>query len=60
MSELTEREDVIRRIENVLQLTHKESLTVTIPRITAELAVSMLKEQEKAEQSAEYARGHET
>ena len=43
---MTEREDTIERIERVLKLTHKESLTITIPRLTAERAVSMLKEQE--------------
>ena len=43
---MTEREDTIERIERVLKLTHKESITVTIPRLTAERAVSMLKEQE--------------
>lgn len=43
-----EREDAIRRIKTVLQLTHTKSLTVTIPRYTAELVVSMLEEQ-KAE-----------
>ena len=43
---MTEREDAIRRIKTVLQLTHTKSLTVTIPRYTAELVVSMLKEQE--------------
>ncbi len=43
---MTEREDTIRRIKTVLQLTHTKSLTVTIPRYTAELAVSMLEEQE--------------
>ena len=43
---MTEREDAIRRIKTVLQLTHTKSLTVTIPRHTAELVVSMLEEQE--------------
>lgn len=43
---MTEREDTIERIERVLKLTHKESITVTIPRLTAERAVSILKEQE--------------
>ena len=43
---MTEREDTIERIERVLNLTHKDSITVTIPRLTAERAVSMLKEQE--------------
>lgn len=43
---MTEREDTIERIERVLKLTHKESITVTIPRLTAERAVSMLKEQD--------------
>ena len=43
---MTEKEDTIERIERVLKLTHKKSLTVTIPRLTAERAVSMLKEQE--------------
>ena len=42
---MTEKEDTIERIERVLQLTHKKSLTITIPRLTAERAVSMLKEQ---------------
>ena len=44
---MTEREDTIERIERCLQLTNEKSLTVTIPRLTAERAVSMLKEQEK-------------
>ena len=43
---MTEREDTIERIERVLKLTRKESITVTIPRLTAEQAVSMLKGQE--------------
>ena len=43
---MTKREDTIERIERVLKLTHKESITVTIPRLTAERAVSMLKKQE--------------
>lgn len=43
---MTEREDTIERIEKVLKLTHNKSITVTIPRLTAERAVSMLKEQE--------------
>ena len=43
---MTEREDTIERIERVLSFTHKDSITVTIPRLTAERAVSMLKEQE--------------
>lgn len=43
---MTAREDTIERIERVLKLTHKKSITVTIPRLTAERAVSMLKEQE--------------
>ena len=43
---MTEREDTIERIERVLKLTHKKSITVTIPRLTAELAVSILKAQE--------------
>lgn len=43
---MTKREDTIERIERVLKLTHKESITVTIPKLTAERAVSMLKEQE--------------
>lgn len=43
---MTEREDTIERIERVLNLTHKNSITVTIPRLTAERAVYMLKEQE--------------
>lgn len=46
---MTEREDAIRRIKTVLQLTHTKSLTVTIPRHTAELVVSMLEEQEAVE-----------
>lgn len=46
---MTAREDTIERIERVLKLTHKESITVTIPRLTAERAVSMLKEQEAVE-----------
>ena len=44
--EMTAREDTIERIERVLKLTHKNSITVTIPKLTAERAVSMLKEQE--------------
>lgn len=43
---MTAREDTIERIEMVLGLTHKNSLTVTIPRLTAERAVALLKEQE--------------
>ena len=43
---MTAREDTIERIERVLGLTHKNSLTVTIPRLTAERAVALLKEQE--------------
>ena len=43
---MTAREDTIERIERVLNLTHKDSITVTIPRLTAERAVSLLKEQE--------------
>lgn len=43
---MTEREDTIERIERVLKLTNKKSITVTIPRLTAELAVSILKAQE--------------
>ena len=43
---MTEREDTIKTLERVLGLTHKNSLTVTIPRLTAERAVSLLKEQE--------------
>lgn len=43
---MTAREDTIERIERVLGLTPKNSLTVTIPRLTAERAVAMLKEQE--------------
>jgi hypothetical protein len=43
---MTEREDTIERIETVLKLTNKKSITVTIPRLTAERAVSMLKERE--------------
>ena len=46
---MAEREDTIERIERVLKLTHKESITVTIPRLTAERAVSLLKEQEARE-----------
>lgn len=40
------REDTIERMERALKLTHKKSLTVTIPRLTAERVVYMLKEQE--------------
>ena len=47
---MVEREDTIERIERVLKLTHKKSIKVTIPRLTAERAVSMLKEQEVKEQ----------
>ena len=47
--EMTARKDTIERIERVLNLTHKNSITVTIPRLTAERAVSMLKEQEVRE-----------
>ena len=43
---MTDRKDTIERIERALKLTHKESITVTIQRLTAERAVSMLKEQE--------------
>ena len=43
---MTAREDTIDRIERVLKLTHKESITVTIPRLAAERAVALLKEQE--------------
>ena len=43
---MTEREDTIERIERVLELTHKKSITVTIPKLTAERAVALLKEQE--------------
>jgi hypothetical protein len=46
---MTEREDTIEKIERVLKLTHKESITVTIPRLTAERAISMLKYQEAVE-----------
>ena len=42
---MTEREATIESIERILNLTHKESITVTIPRLSAEQAVSMLKEQ---------------
>ena len=42
---MTEREDAIRRIEKVIQMTHEKSLTVTIPKYTAELVVSLLKNQ---------------
>lgn len=42
---MTEREDTIKTLERVLGLTHKNSLTVTIPRLTAKRAVSLLKEQ---------------
>ena len=45
---MTAREDTIERIERVLELTHNNSLTVTIPRLTAERAVAMLKEREVA------------
>jgi len=47
--EMTKREETIDRIERVLDLTHKDSLTITITRLTAERAVSMLKEQEPVE-----------
>ena len=43
---MTAIRDTIERIERVLNLTHKNSITVTIPRLTAERAVSMLKEHE--------------
>lgn len=43
---MTEREGIIESIERVLKLTHKDSITVTIPRLSAESAVFMLKEQE--------------
>ena len=43
---MSDRENTIERIERILELTHKESITVTIPRLVAERAVSMLKEQE--------------
>lgn len=43
---MTAREDTIERIERCLELTSEKSITVTIPRLTAERAVSMLKEQE--------------
>jgi hypothetical protein len=43
---MTAREDTIERIERVLGLAHKNSLTVEIPRLTAERAVALLKEQE--------------
>lgn len=43
---MTARENTIEIIEKILEQTHKESITVTIPRLAAELAVSMLKEQE--------------
>ena len=43
---MSDRENTIERIERILELTHKESITVTIPRLAAERAVSMLKEQE--------------
>ena len=52
---MTEREDTIERIERVLKLTHEESMTVTIPRLTAERAVSMLKEQEALEMRLQHA-----
>ena len=42
---MTDREDAIKRIERVIQMTNKGSITVTIPKYTAELVVSMLKEQ---------------
>lgn len=43
---MTEREDTIERIERVLKLARKKSICVSIPKLTAELVVSMLKEQE--------------
>ena len=43
---MTEREATIESIERILNLTHKESINVNIPRVSAEQAVSMLKEQE--------------
>lgn len=43
---MTARKETIEEIERVLKLTHENSITVTIPRSTAERAVSMLKEQE--------------
>lgn len=43
---MTAREETIEEIERILKLTHENSITVTIPRSTAERAVSMLKEQE--------------
>lgn len=46
---MTDREDAIKRIERVIQMTHKDSLTVTIPKYTAELVVAMLKEQKEVE-----------
>lgn len=58
---MTKREDTIERIERVLKLAHKESITVTIPKLTAERAVSMLKEQEAVEprvSTAEQRCGH--
>ena len=54
---MTEREDTIERIERVLELTHKKSITVTIPRLTAERAVAMLKEQEAVEPIEEFRKG---
>ncbi len=54
---MTEREDTIERIERVLKLTHKKSITVTIPKLTAERAVSLLKEQEPMLRK-EYERGY--
>ena len=43
---MSEREVTIERIERILNLTHPQSINVTIPRLSAERAVSLLKEQE--------------
>ena len=51
---MTEREDTIETIERVLSLTRKDRIVVTIPRVTAEWAVSMLKAQEQVEPYMDY------
>ena len=56
---MTEREDIIERIERVLN-THKDSITVTIPRLTADLAISLLKEQNWIKCSDRMPEEHET
>ena len=43
---MTEREDIIKRIENSLNWMPTNSMTVTILRSTAKRALSVLKEQE--------------